>query len=71
MGWVTQRHGALYAQEYGWDMGYEALVARIVAEFIQNFDARRERCWIAEIDGERVGSVFVVRETTRSPSCAC
>jgi DNA-binding MarR family transcriptional regulator/GNAT superfamily N-acetyltransferase len=63
MGWVTSANGTLYAQEYGWDMSYEALVARITADFIDNFDARRERCWIAEMDGERVGSVFVVRKT--------
>ncbi|MEA2928350.1 MAG: hypothetical protein QOG38_778 [Hyphomicrobiales bacterium] len=63
MGWVTSVNGALYAQEYGWDLTYEALVAKITAEFIENFDARRERCWIAEMDGERVGSVFVVRKT--------
>jgi len=63
MGWVTSANATLYAQEYGWDMSYEALVARITADFIDNFDARRERCWIAELDGERVGSVFVVRKT--------
>src|SRR2546421_1556683 len=60
MGWVTSVHGAIYAQEYGWDMSFEALVGKITAEFIENFDAKRERCWIAEFDGERVGSVFVV-----------
>jgi ribosomal protein S18 acetylase RimI-like enzyme len=59
---VTSAHGALYAQEYGWNITFEALVAKITAEFIENFDARRERCWIAELDGERVGSVFVVRK---------
>ena len=63
MGWVTSANASLYAQEYGWDASYEALVARITAEFIENFDPRRERCWIAEMDGERVGSVVVVRKT--------
>lgn len=63
MGWVTSANAAIYAQEYGWDVTYEALVARITAEFIENFDPKRERCWIAELNGERVGSVFLVRKT--------
>jgi DNA-binding MarR family transcriptional regulator/GNAT superfamily N-acetyltransferase len=63
MGWVTSTNAAIYAKEYGWDLTYEALVARITADFIENFDGKRERCWIAELDGERVGSVFVVRKT--------
>lgn len=63
MGWVVQRHGALYTEEYGWDDSFEALVARVTADFIDNFNQRRERCWIAEVDGEIVGSIFVVRKT--------
>src|SRR5712692_1789470 len=62
MGWVIHRHGALYAEEYGLDQSFEALVARIAAAFIENFDARRERCWIAERYGEIVGSVLLVKD---------
>ena len=53
MGWIVSRHGALYAQEYGWDQRLEALCAEIVASFLRNFDAQRERCWIAERNGEK------------------
>ena len=58
---MIHRHGALYAQEYGYDEQFEALVAGIAARFIERFDAKRERCWIAERNGEIVGSVFLVR----------
>jgi len=58
LGWVVERHGARYAAEYGWDATFEALVARIVAEFAERRDTRREAAWIAELDGERVGCVF-------------
>ena len=63
MGWVVARHGAIYGEEYGWDSSIEALTADICSAFLKNYDAARERCWIAEIDGEPVGSVFLVRET--------
>lgn len=63
MGWVTHRHGVLYAQEYGWDEHFEALVAQIVADFINNYNPEREHCWIAEMNGEIVGSVFVVQSS--------
>jgi len=61
MGWVVHRQGILYAEEYGWDETYEGLAAEIVAQFIKNYDPKRERCWIAEKDGARVGAVFVAK----------
>jgi DNA-binding MarR family transcriptional regulator/N-acetylglutamate synthase-like GNAT family acetyltransferase len=63
IGWVVQSHGALYASEYGWDSSFEVLVAEIAAQFLASFDASRERCWIAELDGAQVGSVFLVRHS--------
>jgi DNA-binding MarR family transcriptional regulator/GNAT superfamily N-acetyltransferase len=61
MGWVVARHGAIYAQEYGWDITFEGLVAQIVGHYIEHFDAKREACWIAERDGQNVGCVFLVQ----------
>jgi len=63
MGWVAHRHGVLYAQEYGWDEHFEALVAQIVSDFITHYNPEREHCWIAEVNGEIVGSVFVVQSS--------
>ena len=63
MGWVVHRHGALYAQEHGYGPEFEALVAAIVAKYVEHFDPAGERCWIAEKDGEVVGSVFLVRKS--------
>jgi len=60
MGWVIHRHGEVYDQEWGWGAGFEALVAEIVVKFMADRDPRRERAWIAELDGQRVGSIFLV-----------
>jgi DNA-binding MarR family transcriptional regulator/predicted N-acetyltransferase YhbS len=64
-GWVVERHGAIYAAEYGWDERFEALVARIVADHVDQHDPRREAAWIAELDGERVGCVYCVAKDQR------
>jgi DNA-binding MarR family transcriptional regulator/GNAT superfamily N-acetyltransferase len=63
MGWVVHRHAVLYAQEYRFDERFEALVADVVAQFLRNYNPRREQCWIAEKDNELVGSIFLVRES--------
>jgi len=63
IGWITHRQGVLYNQEYGWDETFEALVAQILAKFVEEFDPKRERAWVAEREGEVVGSVFVVKES--------
>jgi DNA-binding MarR family transcriptional regulator/GNAT superfamily N-acetyltransferase len=61
IGWVISRHGAVYAQEFGWDISFEALVAEIAGKFLTSYDPAREHCWIAELGGEPVGSVFLVK----------
>ncbi len=70
-GWVVHRHGILYAEEYGWDETFEALVARIVADYVEHRDPRRENAWMAEADRESVGCVFCVKRddspTTTAP----
>jgi DNA-binding MarR family transcriptional regulator/GNAT superfamily N-acetyltransferase len=66
MGWIVYREGIGYAEQYGWDETFEALVARIVDQFVTNFDPARERCWIAEIDGQNVGHIFLVKHPDES-----
>jgi DNA-binding MarR family transcriptional regulator/RimJ/RimL family protein N-acetyltransferase len=61
-GWIVSRHAELYAKEYGWNEPFEGLCAQIVADFVNNFDPKRERCWIAEIDDENVGCVMLVKD---------
>ncbi|WP_437374202.1 bifunctional helix-turn-helix transcriptional regulator/GNAT family N-acetyltransferase [Inquilinus limosus] len=63
LGWIVYRHGVLYAREYGWGEGFEALVAEIAAQFLRGHDPQREQCWVAELDGEIVGTVMLVRQS--------
>ncbi|MEZ5728775.1 MAG: GNAT family N-acetyltransferase [Burkholderiaceae bacterium] len=66
IGWIIEAHGRLYAREYGWDASFEALVAEIGADFLRRFDPASDRCWIAERDGERLGSALIVRKDART-----
>ncbi len=61
-GWIVKRHGELYAKEYRWTEPFEGLCAQIVADFVNNYDPKRERCWIAEMNGENVGTVMLVKD---------
>jgi DNA-binding MarR family transcriptional regulator/ribosomal protein S18 acetylase RimI-like enzyme len=63
LGWIVARHAELYAQEYGWGENFEGICAQIVADFVGNYDPKRERCWIAEMNGQNVGCVFLVKDT--------
>jgi len=62
-GWIVKRHAELYAEEYGWTEPFEGLCAQIVADFVNKYDAKCERCWIAEADGENVGSIMLVKDS--------
>jgi GNAT superfamily N-acetyltransferase len=63
MGWIICRHAELYRHEYGWDEQFEAMVGEIAVKFIRNYDPKMEHCWIAELDGENVGSVMLVKKS--------
>jgi DNA-binding MarR family transcriptional regulator/ribosomal protein S18 acetylase RimI-like enzyme len=65
LGWVVARHAELYAREFGWAENFEGLCAQIVADFVSKYDPKCERCWIAEMDGQNVGSVFLVKDTEK------
>jgi DNA-binding MarR family transcriptional regulator/ribosomal protein S18 acetylase RimI-like enzyme len=65
LGWLIARHAELYAQEFGWADDFEGLCAQIVADFVSNYDAKYERCWIAKMDGQNVGSVFLVKDSEK------
>jgi len=66
MGWIIQAHGRVYSEEYGWDDTFEAMVAKIAAEFIENFDSTSECCWIAEQAGQNIGSAMIVKENAET-----
>jgi DNA-binding MarR family transcriptional regulator/GNAT superfamily N-acetyltransferase len=64
-GWIVKRHAEIYGQEYGWVAPFEGVCAQIVADFINKYDRKRERCWIAEIDGVNIGSVMLVKDSAK------
>jgi GNAT superfamily N-acetyltransferase len=63
IGWIIHRHGVLYAQEYGWNEQFEALVGQVASDFLRKHNPKRERCWIARLNGQIVGSVFIVQKS--------
>jgi GNAT superfamily N-acetyltransferase len=63
MGWIVERHAILYSQEHGWNSFIESMTAKIIADFLKNYNPDREHCWIAEREGERLGSIFIVRKS--------
>ena len=65
MGWIIYRHAILYAEEYGWNEQFEALVSEIASKFLKHHNSEKERCWVAELDGEFAGSIFIVKESER------
>jgi GNAT superfamily N-acetyltransferase len=66
LGWIVHRHGVLYSMEYGYDHRFEAIVAKVAGEFLEHFDAKRERCWIAEREGKILGSVLLMKKTEKT-----
>lgn len=66
MGWITEQHALIYGREYGWGAGIEAVTARVCADFLEKLDPERERCWVAEKSGQRVGSVFLLKATNET-----
>ncbi|KAJ5742500.1 GNAT family N-acetyltransferase [Penicillium nucicola] len=70
MGWIVHRHGALYTTEYGWNERFEALVARVTVDFLDNYDPKSDRCWIAERDSNIIGSIMLVKDRSSKDNAA-